>query len=34
MPIVTVSIIFTMVDLGTKYEKYKWNVLRRKKPPK
>ena len=34
MPIVTVSIILTMVDLGTKYEKCKWNVLRRKKPPK
>ena len=34
MPIVTVSIILTMVDLGTKYENYKWNVLRRKKPPK
>ena len=26
--------ILTMVDLGTKYENYKWNVLRRKKPPK
>ena len=34
MPIVTVSIILTMVDLGTKYEKCKWNVLIRKKPPK
>ena len=33
MPIVTVSIILTMV-VGTKYEKCKWNVLRRKKPPK
>ena len=30
MPIVIVSIILTMVDLGTKYENYKWNVLRRK----
>ena len=34
MPIVTVSIILTMVDFGIKYENYKWNVLRRKKPPK
>ena len=30
MPIVIVSIILTMVDFGTKYENYKWNVLRRK----